>query len=103
MRKIPSSFQLLGHTITVEMREDLQEQADCWGRWTPHKHLIELQVPDKKNGITYSFIVQTFWHEVTHAILDNVGQSELSGDEGLVDLIGQCIYQVLKTKKGSHQ
>lgn len=99
MNKIPKTFQLMGHTIKVVVRDDLQEVAECWGRWSAHKHLIELQKPDKHNGMTKSFLVQTFWHEVAHAILDNVGQPELSSDEKLVDQIGQCVHQVLKTSK----
>lgn len=98
-QSIPKSFDLMGHTITVVIRPDLWEMADAHGRWIKHKHLIELQKPDKINGMTHSFLVQTFWHEVVHAILDNIGGTKLSEDENLVDQIGQCIHQVLKTRK----
>lgn len=97
MRKIPARFELLGSTITVKVRDDLYDEAECYGRWTPSKHLIELQEvgPD----VTKTFQLQTFWHEVMHAVFDNIGRPELSEDEALVDLVGQCIHQVLKTKR----
>jgi predicted SprT family Zn-dependent metalloprotease len=73
--------------------------ADAHGRWIKHKHLIELQAPNKQNGMTNSFLVQVFWHEVVHAILDNIGKEDLSNDEQFVDQVGQLVHQVLKTKR----
>ena len=35
---------------------------------------------------------QTFWHEVVHAIFDELGRSELGYNEDLVDSIGKLIY-----------
>ena len=34
----------------------------------------------------------TFWHEVTHALLEELGKSELSGDEDFVDSFGRQLY-----------
>lgn len=85
------------------VRDDLYEAFECYGRWIAHKHLIEIQAINESNGITKSFQQQTFWHEVAHAILDNVGQAPASDDEKFVDLLGQCFHQVLKTKKGTHE
>ena len=99
MRVVPGKFQLMGHTIRVVMRDDLWDQCEAHGRWVKHKHLIELQTPTEQNGMTQSFLVQTFWHEVCHAILDNIGKDDLSNDESFVDILGQCIHQVLSTKR----
>ena len=98
MRVIPKHFDLLGHTIAVVIRDDLQEDAGCYGRWWQTKQMIELQ-STKHGNVTPSFQMQTFWHEVTHAILDNIGSEDLSSDEKFVDLFGQCIHQILKTKR----
>lgn len=98
MRAVPKSFDLLGHTITVVIREDLLSECDCYGRWTRAKQLIELQ--EVNSEVTQSFQLQTFWHEVAHAILDHIGEDKQSEDEKYVDLWGQCIHQVLKTKRG---
>lgn len=100
MRKLPARFDILGHTITVRLRADLESDAGCYGRWHPTTHLIELQDPEATE-MSASFIMQVFWHEAVHAMLDLTGHEDLSSDEKLVDLLGQCIHQVLKTKRGS--
>jgi len=99
MRIVPKTFELLGHTITVTIRKDLYDECDCYGRWTRGKHLIELQEVNK--DVTKSFQMQTFWHEVAHAILENIGEDKQSEDEKYVDLWGQCIHQVLKSKRNT--
>ena len=43
--------------------------------------------------------LQTFWHEVVHAILDEIGAGELNNDEGFVDAFGKQIYGVMKRNK----
>lgn len=97
MRKIPSQFSLMGHTIKVIVREDLVDDADCYGRWHMTRHTIELQAVSE--NFTKSAQLQTFWHEVVHAILDCSGHQDLSADEALVDRVGQGIHQVLRTKR----
>lgn len=96
MTTIPKSFKLMGHTIRVVIRDDLLTDADCYGRWWKAKQLIELQ--SVGGDLTKSFQLQTFWHEVTHAILETIGEDKRSGDERYVDLWGQMIHQVLTTK-----
>jgi hypothetical protein len=39
---------------------------------------------------------RVFWHEATHAILDEIGMEELCSDEGFVDALSRQIYGVLK-------
>lgn len=97
MRTVPTKFDMLGHTITVKIRKDLYDEAECYGRWTRGKHLIELQAVNK--DCTKSFQMQTFWHEVAHAVLDNIGEEKQGEDEKYVDLWGQLIHQVLKTAR----
>jgi len=43
--------------------------------------------------------MQTFWHEVSHAIFDLLGYDEWSENETVVEQLGQAVYQVLKTKR----
>ena len=42
---------------------------------------------------------QTFWHEVTHAMLDEIGMQELNGDEGFVEALSKQIYGVINSNK----
>lgn len=89
----------MGHTIRVEQRADLWDMAEAHGRWIDHKQLIEIQEATKENGMTKGFQLQTFWHEAAHAMLEHIGRKDLSEDEQFVDLLGQAIYQLLKTKR----
>ena len=95
MRQIPSSFDIMGHTIEVRFRDDLSDDCECDGRFVAHKNLIELQT-----GYSFSYTLATFWHEAIHAINKHCGLDEIDKDETQVDRLGQGIAQVLRTKKG---
>lgn len=40
-----------------------------------------------------------FWHEVSHCILDTLNYNDLSENEQFVDLVGQCLSQLMETLK----
>jgi hypothetical protein len=42
---------------------------------------------------------QTLWHEIFHAILNEIGQLKLSEDEILVQSVGAMLHQVVNTMK----
>lgn len=98
MRKIPATFDILSHTIEVVMRDDLQDDCECDGRFIASKNRIELQ-----SGYSFSYTLATFWHEVAHAIATHMGMKDLNDDEEKIDKIGQGIAQVLRSKRGSVQ
>ena len=92
---IPKSFQLMGHTFKVKVTDDVSDGNV--GEYKPQQQEIwVLPVSDK---ITKSHQEQTFWHETTHAIFDVLSYPKYYSDEALVDRIGQCLYQIDKTKK----
>ena len=92
---IPKSFQILGHTIKVKITKNLPE--DCDGLWRTKKQEIHI-LPVGEN-MTASNQEQTFWHEVMHVVFEVLCYEEHCSDEVLVDRIGQCLYQIDKTKK----
>jgi hypothetical protein len=94
MRKIPSRFDIVGHTIDVRFRDDLLEDCECHGRFIASKNLIELQ-----SGEAFSFTLATFWHECMHAIAEHMGMKDLNNDEEQIDKLGQGVAQILKTKR----
>ena len=92
---IPKSFQIMGHTIKVKITEDLPENADgCWKTRAQEIHIL----PVGRN-MTASNQEETFWHEVMHVIFEVLSYNEHYEDEALIDRIGQCLYQIDKTKK----
>jgi hypothetical protein len=60
-------------------RDDLAEDCDCVGRFSPSRNRIE--------------------HEAAHAIATHMGMDELNADEEKIDKLGQGIAQILRTKR----
>ena len=92
---IPKSFQLMGHTYKVKITNDMSD--DNVGEYSAKRQEIRLRPVGKM--ITESNQEQTFWHETTHAIFDILSYPKHYSDEALVDRIGQCLYQIDKTKE----
>jgi hypothetical protein len=96
--RIPRSFQLLGHTIRVEILsvrawQELGEKYDfddAVGYFSPTDKLVLI-----KRGVQ-SEMLHTFAHELLHAILDSMN-SKLSNDEVFVDNFGGLLAQALAT------
>lgn len=94
---IPKRFELFGQTWKVKkMSEAVHEAGTQEGVCDNTEKTIHLYTKDRSE----QHVQQVFWHEAVHAILDNTGNEKLSKNEGLVDLLGHCIHQILNTKKG---
>lgn len=94
--KIPKTFEILGHRVTVRWDSEITE--DSHGKWNAGRSVIRLQSPS--DDWTRAMAEHTFCHELTHCILDLIGEEKLSKNEKFVDLFGGTLAQVLKTMKG---
>jgi hypothetical protein len=110
--KIPTKFVLFGHTYTVKFEDDLYEREFCYGLADEDFKVIRLQSKarikskreiyengKKKNvyvyfDITDEMIVETFYHELVHIILDSVGQTKLSENEILVNIMAKALLEI---------
>ncbi|MEM7200265.1 MAG: hypothetical protein AAF628_08380 [Planctomycetota bacterium] len=101
MRSVPKSFELLGHEITVEFRDDLLAEKEAWGMCHFQSGLIELQAPLRELRVTKAHVLATFWHEFFHMALYLLGRTDMALDEELVDQLGQAMLQFHKTKQFS--
>lgn len=102
MKRIPKSYELLGHKITIrvcstrewealcEMCEKIEE--DDYGVWFPDDNLIVIR------RTKASLMWHTFWHETSHAVLDMMN-SPLSNDEAFVDNLAGLLAQANATAK----
>ena len=92
--EIPLSFVLGGHAIQVKIIDSSDE--DKSGLWVEEENQIRLY----PKGRNHSFMVQAFFHELTHAICDIwcISLSE-TDEEKLADAIGQGLLQFSKTAK----
>lgn len=105
---IPKNFTLLGHKYTIIIKKDLFETEGCYGNADEDLKLIQLQdvgIVKRKyeeNGklvehevtITQEMVIETFFHEVMHIILDASGEEELSGNEKFVNIMGKAWLEI---------
>ena len=93
-RSVPSSFELLSHTIEVGYSPAL-DYAGEYGSSIYHTNKICLgqePVPD-------SVLHHTFCHELVHFLLHYAGRDDLAEDEVLVDNLGGLLAQYEATKR----
>ncbi|HPQ79380.1 MAG TPA: hypothetical protein PLG47_02940 [Candidatus Dojkabacteria bacterium] len=94
---IPTSFNLLGHTVNVVFDDKSMDDKNALGCCSPTLNTITLT---NKNGIDtlpQDVIEHTYWHEVVHFILKTMGEEELYKNEKFVDLFAALLHQILKT------
>ena len=101
VRRVPKSFKLLGHTITVRivgkrdweaLADKYEDMEDTVGWWVPEDNLIVLlRQPRSK-------LWHTYCHELMHAVL-HYANNPLTHDEDFVDLTGALLAQALETAR----
>ena len=96
---IPKTFDILGIKVKVEYRKLLYKKEKAIGLWLPQENKILIQENVKECMVSQEQKEQIFFHELTHCILDKLGYAKLSADEKLVDTVGSCFHQVLKTMR----
>lgn len=97
MRKLPTTIEVLGNKIAVEQVDNLATIGDRFGDWCAKTNTIRVQSLGK--DVPNDVIFATFYHEVTHAVLDLTGHSELSSDEALVERLGQAFHHAEKSRR----
>jgi hypothetical protein len=91
VKRIPSSFELMGHKITVEIIPTKDwPHGECVGLYQPDKGRISILRQSKTQN------AHVFWHEATHAMLYVMGH-KLYSNEGFVDTLGGLIAQINST------
>ncbi|WP_313150958.1 ImmA/IrrE family metallo-endopeptidase [Lysinibacillus capsici] len=86
---LPTEFKVAGVTYTVEEQENLIHIEEAWGRidfFNSHIRVDKALNDDRK--------IQSFVHEVTHAIFLEAGYKEQ--DEDMINRVAIVLHQVLK-------
>ena len=97
--KIPKSFKLFATTIDVEFNNDRLNDLDCTGLSEMYKSKITLSTVRKDYKLNSDYIVDTFYHEKIHIILDSMERGDLSADEKFVDVFAKLLRQSDETEK----
>lgn len=99
--RIPTSFTIMGKTITVLAVPDLWHANGVnIGEWQPLDQRILLQEDTPQMRRHRQHKEQTFCHELAHVILEGTGRDDLSKDEKLVDTMGSLLHQFLQSQQG---
>lgn len=94
---IPKSFELGG--IEWKVKHGSHNSEGNFGHTDIMKS--EVIVKSKYNGKEFckQQQEQTFYHELSHTILITMNEHELNENEKFVDVLGQFIYQFMKSAK----
>lgn len=96
--KIPETFNVGGVTINVHKVERCENNA--LGNCLLAAGVIEIaDICNKETEQTESNKVNTFFHELTHAILDTMAENELSTNEKFVSAFSAFLTEAITTAK----
>ena len=91
---IPSKIRIGGQDIDVELAERLPGDKLGTVCLAEGKLLVARNFSDKKQSD--ASMQNTFVHEVVHAILDTMGENELSGNEKFVSTFSSFLVDVVE-------
>jgi len=98
MKTIPKSFSLGPSVVSVAIQDTLIVKSAAYGLCIPALQAIFLQKVNPE--FNKQAQVQTFYHELTHMILDTMGECELSSNERFVEGFSQLLLQFMQTANG---
>lgn len=94
----PNKFEIMGQKIEIFYTDELLLQRSAWGLYNHPQQKIFIQTKDHHgNELSLDFMTGILYHEITHAIFDILGYSDLSENEDLVDRVGHIIKQIMET------
>lgn len=94
--KIPKKLSLGGREIEVKLVDVISKDLSIDGQARYAEQDILLQKGNKKEYTDF-----VFFHELTHHILDQMGERKLRGDERFVNLFATFLHQAVKTMEVS--
>ena len=96
--RIPKQFTVGTTTYDVEWRQTIQNPP-AMGRTYYRKKLVEIaKYDDFGNRFEQVEIDDTFWHELTHIILQDMG-NDLTDNENFVTAFANRLTQAVNTAK----
>jgi predicted SprT family Zn-dependent metalloprotease len=95
---IPRTVKLMGRTFKVTLVPNLKDEDGemLWGDSLADAGYIRLNPAAQQDVLE-----QTFFHELTHVILEMAGKEKLSADEAFVDLMASLWHQAMTSRRGN--
>ena len=91
--KIPKKFKVFSSTITIEFDNNRLSNEGILGDCSFNDGKITLCYTYKGNVLPIGSVVDTFYHEKIHIILDSMGEHELSQNEKFVEVFARLLRQ----------
>lgn len=90
--KIPCGFEVYSTHITVTFDSTYCEKLNAWGTYNHRQALIRL---NNAHDTHTDRLQETFYHELTHCILENIERRDLSRNERFVSVFSRALRQAL--------
>ena len=99
-RPIPRKMQVGNKTYSVEVVEAMIEKNLMGRTYYPDKN-IKIGLKSNRTGRIYNSaeIHDTFWHEVVHAILHDMGEDSLNKNERFVTRFANRLTKAIETAR----
>jgi hypothetical protein len=98
---IPKSFKLFATTVHVVFNDYRLSDLKAYGYWHPSESTVTLALKDGLTPIPDDKVMDTFYHEKVHAILDTMHEYELSNNEKFVTTFAKLLRQADETAEYS--
>lgn len=95
--KIPKSFKLFATTVNVEFDNQRMNDKQQYGESDYTTSKITLSDINGQRKLSQDNILDTFYHEKVHMILDTMGEYDLSRNEKFVDTFAKLWRQADET------
>jgi hypothetical protein len=91
--KIPTRFKLFGTTVNVVWDNKRMNDLNAFGLFEYGLSKITLSTIDGLDKLSEDRVMDCYYHERTHAILEAMHERELSANEDFVDVFSKLLRQ----------
>lgn len=97
--RIPKKFKVFNTTINVAFNNKQLQKQDTFGEADYKQNSITLCDEYRGEILPNDFIIDTFYHEKVHIILDAMREYELSQNEQFVEIFSRLLKQSDETSE----
>jgi len=97
---IPRRIRIGNKAYSIEVVEALLDKKLA-GEINYHERLIQVGMRNGRTGRLFNpaFVHETFWHELVHAILDDMDEDTLNRDEKFVTAFAARLAKAIRTAR----
>ena len=97
--KIPKSFKLFGTIINVSFDNKNMNDRELYGESRFSESKIILSETHGVNKLSEDLLIDTFYHEKVHMILNFMQEDKLSSNEKFVDIFAKLLRQSIESEE----